>query len=97
MAMPENAKDSVYEKDNIERTIMEAFSPLWELGVLGVKLTRSHQIVKIKVYLLSDCGDSILSDALAKLESQLDPSYSIEKQIVHGIVPVAKVVTSFVD
>ncbi|MBI1334896.1 MAG: hypothetical protein GC165_18675 [Armatimonadetes bacterium] len=95
--MPENAKDSVYEKDNLERTIAEAFAPLWELGVLGVKLTLSHQIVKIKVYLLSEVDDCILSTALSAIEAKFDQTYTVEKQVVHGIVPAAKVMTTFLD
>ena len=96
-AMPENAKDSVYERDNLERVIAEAFSTLWELGVLGVKLTLSHQIVKLKVYLLSEVEDCILDNALGSVEAKFDQSYKIERQIVHGIVPAAKIVTSLID
>lgn len=95
--MPENAKDSVYEKDNLERAIAEAFASLWELGVLGVKLTLSHQIVKLKVYLLSEVDDNILANALASVEAKFDQSYTVEKQIVHGIVPAAKIVTTFLS
>lgn len=95
--MPENAKDSVYERDNLERVIAEAFSPLWELGVLGVKATLSNQNAKLKVYLLSEVDDCILANALASIEDSFDSSYHVEKQVVHGIVPAAKIVTAFLD
>lgn len=94
--MPENAQDSVYERENLERNIAEAFCQLWELGVLGVKLTVSPAIIKLKIYLLSEVADSILDPALAKVESLFDSNHIFEKQIVHGIVPAAKIVTTFV-
>lgn len=92
--MAENAQDSVYERDNLERTIEEAFSPLWELGVIGVKLTLSNHIVKIKVYLLSDVHIEGLANALDTVKSRFDSSFSVEEQVVHGIVPAQKVVTN---
>ena len=95
--MPENAENSVYQKQDLEQTIEEAFSPLWELGVLGVKLTLSHQIVKIKVYLLGEFEESVLTPALEAVESKFDDSFKVERQIVHGIVPAAKVVTQILD
>jgi hypothetical protein len=95
--MPENAENSVYQKENLEQTVEGAFSPLWELGVLGVKLTLSGQIVKIKVYLLGEFDESVLTPALEKVEAKFDESYKVERQIVHGIVPAAKVMTSILD
>lgn len=95
--MPENAENSVYQKQNLEQTIEEAFSPLWELGVLGVKLTLSNQIVKIKVYLLGEFEESVLTPALEAVESKFDESFKVERQIVHGIVPAAKVLTQILN
>jgi hypothetical protein len=91
--MPENAENSVYQREKLDHTLEEAFSPLWELGVLGVKLTLSQKIVKIKVYLLGEFDDSILTPALDKVEANFDETYKVEHQIVHGIVPAAKVTT----
>ncbi len=95
--MPENAKDSVYEKENLERNVAEAFAPIWELGVLGVKMTLSPTTIKMKVYLLSEVADGILDPAIVQVESSFDGGRPFEKQIVHGIVPAAKIVTSYVD
>ena len=94
--MPD-AENSVHQKENLEQTIDGAFSPLWELGVLGVKLTLAHQIVKLKVYLLGEFDESVLTPALETVESKFDASYKVERQIVHGIVPAAKVVTQILD
>ena len=91
--MPENAENSVYQKEGLEQTIESAFSPIWELGVLGVKLTLLSQIVKIKVYLLGEFDEAILTPALETVEALFDSSFKVERQIVHGIVPAAKVVT----
>ena len=91
--MPENAENSVYQKENLEQTIDGVFSPLWELGVLGVKLTLAQQIVKIKVYLLGEFDDAMLNPALEAIESKFDETYKVERQIVHGIVPASKVTT----
>ena len=91
--MPENAENGVYQREILEHTLCEAFSPLWELGVLGVKLTLSQKIVKLKVYLLGEFDESILAPALEKVESKFDETYKVERQIVHGIVPAAKVTT----
>ena len=95
--MFENAENSVDQKESLEQSIEGAFSPLWELGVLGVKLTLSRQIVKIKVYLLGDFNESILNPALEKIESNFDDTFKVERQIVHGIVPAAKVMTTIMD
>ncbi len=95
--MSENAENSVYQKESLEQSIEGAFSPLWELGVLGVKLTLSHQIVKIKVYLLGEFEETVLNPALEELESRFDETFNIERQIVHGIVPAAKVMTQILD
>jgi hypothetical protein len=95
--MSDNADQGVYQKEGIEQTIEGAFSPLWELGVLGVKLTLSNQIVKIKVYLLGEFNDAILNPALEAVESKFDETYKVERQIVHGIVPAAKVMTTILD
>ena len=95
--MPENAENSVYQKENLEQTIEGAFSPLWELGVLGVKLTLSHQIVKLKVYLLGEFDEAILTQSLEAVESKFDETFKVERQIVHGIVPAAKVTTLILD
>ena len=95
--MPENAENGVYQKENLEHTLCEAFSPLWELGVLGVKLTISQKIVKLNVYLLGEFDDSILAPALENVESKFDASYKVEQQIVHGIVPAAKITTLILD
>lgn len=95
--MSENAENGVYQKQNLEQTIEGVFSPLWELGVLGVKLTLSHQIVKIKVYLLGEFEESVLNPALEAVESKFDETYKVERQIVHGIVPAAKVSTLILD
>lgn len=96
-AMSENADNGVYHKESLEQSIEGAFSPLWEMGVLGVKLTLSHRIVKIKVYLLGEFEESVLNPALEALESQFDESFNVERQIVHGIVPAAKMMTQILD
>ena len=95
--MSENAENSVYQKESLEQSIEEAFSPLWELGVLGVKLKLSHQIVKIKVYLLGDFNDDVLNPSLEVVEARFDETFKVERQIVHGIVPAAKVMTTILD
>lgn len=95
--MSENAENSVYQKESLEQSIEEAFSPLWELGVLGVKLTLSQQIVKIKVYLLGDFNDEVLNPSLEAVEARFDETFKVERQIVHGIVPAAKVMTTILS
>ena len=95
--MSENAENGVYQKESLELSIEEIFSSLWELGVLGVKLTLSHQIVKIKVYLLGEFNESLLNPALEAVESKFDETFKVERQIVHGIVPAAKVMTTILD
>lgn len=95
--MSENAQNSVEVKENLEQVLAEAFSPLWELGVLGVKLTLAPKDVRLKMYLLSEVEDGILSSAVASIESKFDSSYAFDKQIVHGIVPVEKIVTTVVS
>jgi hypothetical protein len=95
--MPDNAENGVYQKESLEQTIEGAFSPLWELGVLGVKLTLSQQIVKIKVYLLGEFDESVLNPSLEALEAKFDETFNVERQIVHGIVPAAKVMTQILD
>jgi hypothetical protein len=95
--MSENAENGVHQKESLEQSIEGAFSPLWEMGVLGVKLTLSHKIVKLKVYLLGEFDESVLNPALEALESKFDETYDVERQIVHGIVPAAKVMTKILD
>jgi hypothetical protein len=95
--MSESAENGVYHKESLEQSIEGAFSPLWEMGVLGIKLTISHRIVKIKVYLLGEFDESVLNPALEALESKFDETYNVERQIVHGIVPGAKVMTQILD
>ena len=65
--------------------------------MLGVKLTLSHQIVKIKVYLLGDFNDDVLNPSLEVVEARFDETFKVERQIVHGIVPAAKVMTTILD
>ena len=95
--MSESAENGVYQKESLEHSIEGAFSPLWDLGVLGVKLTLSHKIVKIKVYLLGEFDESVLNPALEALESKFDETYNVERQIVHGIVPAAKTMIQILD
>jgi len=95
--MADNADNSVKHELGLEQTIESAFSPLWELGVLGVKLTLANKIVKLKVYLLGEFDESVLTPSLEQVEAYFDETYKVERQIVHGIVPAAKVVTTILD
>ncbi|HLO99282.1 MAG TPA: hypothetical protein VK171_11855 [Fimbriimonas sp.] len=82
----------------LEANIERAFAGLWGQGVLGVKVSihDEEHFVRIRVYILSDAQLENLDTAVRGIESGFGGSYTFEEQVVHGVVPAAKIMTSFV-
>lgn len=82
----------------LEANIEKAFANLWGQGVLGVKVLIHDQehLVRIRVYILSDAQLDNLDQAVHVVELGFGTSYTFEEQFVHGVVPAAKIMASFV-
>jgi hypothetical protein len=84
--------------EELEANIERAFATLWGQGVLGVKVAiHDHDhLVRIRVYILSDAQLDNLQQAVEGIETGFGSTYTFEEQFVHGVVPSAKIMTSFV-
>lgn len=82
----------------LEANIEKAFASLWGQGVLGVKVSIHDEdhLVRIRVYILSDAQLDNLDIAVQGIESGFGGTYTFEEQFVHGVVPAAKIMASFV-
>jgi Cys-tRNA synthase (O-phospho-L-seryl-tRNA:Cys-tRNA synthase) len=78
----------------LEQKIESIFAPLWDRGVLGVKVIQNEETVKVSAYLLNDLELEDVPIALEQVAEDFRDQFQVEESIIRGIVPINRITLS---
>lgn len=78
----------------LEQKIESIFAPLWDQGVLGVKVIQNEETVKVSAYLLNDLELEDVPIALEQVAEDFRDQFQVEESIIRGIVPINRITLS---